>query len=65
MIETALGACLTIVFLNKSHENSTPTVWVCSDRGVYESSLKHLQSLKHIEVVQAGPSHVQASPIVP
>jgi hypothetical protein len=59
MIETELGSCLTIVFLNKSHESPTPTVWVCTNRAVYESSLRHLQGLKHVEVVQAGPSHVQ------
>lgn len=58
-ITVSLGACFTITFLNKSHENPTPTVWVCTNEGSYLASHKHLTALKHIEIVQAGPSHVQ------
>ncbi len=57
-VEVHFAACWTIVFLNKFHENSTPTVWVCVNERVYDRKLKELQALKHIEIVQNGPSHV-------
>jgi len=59
MIEVSLNACWTIVFLNKSHENPTPTVWVCENRRVYDRSLEKLGGLKHIEIIQHGASHVE------
>lgn len=59
MIETNLGACFTVVFLNKTHSAPTPTVWVCENQAAYLASLKYLRGLKHIEIVQEGPSHVQ------
>jgi hypothetical protein len=59
MIEVSMSACWTIVFLNKSHENPTPTVWVCESRGIYDRSLVKLKGLKHIEIIQHGPSHVE------
>lgn len=59
MIETYLGACFTVVFLNKTHQDPTPTVWVCTDQAAYLASLAHLRRLKHIEIVQEGPSHIQ------
>lgn len=59
MIETSLGACFTVTFLNKTHENPTPTVWVCTNQASYNASLSHLRAMKHIEIVQHGPSHVQ------
>jgi hypothetical protein len=58
-IETWLGACWTITFLNTTHEKPTPTVWVCTNQAAYYASLSHLRLLKHIEIVQGGPSHVQ------
>lgn len=59
MIDVSLSACWTIVFLNKSHQNPTPTVWVCENKRVYDRSLAKLRGLAHVEIVQSGPSHVE------
>lgn len=59
MIDVSLNACWTIVFLNKSFENPTPTVWVCTTKAVYDRSVASLQNLKHVEIIQNGPSHVE------
>jgi len=52
-------AVLTIVFLNKSHEGPTPTVWVCKDRDAYDRALGKLAKRPHVEVIQHGPAHVE------
>jgi hypothetical protein len=58
MIEVSgFSSCWTITFLNKSFENPTPTVWVCGNKDLYETSLAKLRGQKHIEIVQNGPSH--------
>ena len=59
MIEVHFRSCWTIVFLNKSVIDPTPTVWVCMDRDVYDRSLADLLEMKHIEIIQNGPSHVE------
>ena len=60
MIKTSpLGTCLTIVFLNKTHEPPTPTVWVCANREAYDRGLDKLRAMKHIEIVGHGDTHVE------
>lgn len=59
MIDVYFSACWTIVFLNRSFQNPTPTVWVCENKAVYDRSLMSLRSQKHIEIIQNGPSHVE------
>lgn len=52
-------AVWSIVFLNRSHENPTPTVWVCRDQGAYARSLEKLKGMRHIDVIQSGAAHVE------
>lgn len=56
---SAFGSVLTVVFLNKSHNPPTPTVWVCADREAFDAAKAKLAAMSHIEVIQAGPSHVE------
>lgn len=56
-----MGAVLTITFLNKTHVQPTPTVWVCENRDAYESGMRELLANEHIHIVQSGPSHVRES----
>lgn len=63
MIETYMGACFTITFINKSYHGNDPVVWVCESQAAYFASLGYLRSLKHIEILQAGPSHVKGCDI--
>ena len=59
MIEVSeFDSCWTIVFLNKSHEKPTPTVWVCVNKEAMDRHLARLKSQHWIEVVESGPSHV-------
>ena len=53
-----LFGVMTIVFLNKTHHEPTPTVWVCPSKDAYDQNLAHLQTMSHIEIVQIGPSLV-------
>lgn len=53
------GSVPTIVFLNKSHDPPTQYIWVCKNTAVYESSLAHLGTLPHVEIVQHGHVHAQ------
>lgn len=60
MIEVSgFNSCWTIVFLNKSHDKPTPTVWVCVNKDAYDRALTKLAGRKWIEVVESGPSHVE------
>jgi hypothetical protein len=59
VIETCMGACWTIVFYNRSVQEASPTVWVCESETTYHNAMKRLAGLKHIEIVQNGPSHVE------
>lgn len=57
-IETGLDAIRTIVFCNLSHAGSKPTVWVCPDQESYRKSLRKLEAMPHIKVLQGGWSHI-------
>lgn len=49
---------LTICFLNKSHDPPTPTIWVCTNQAAFDCGLTELKGMAHIQILQAGPSHV-------
>jgi hypothetical protein len=60
MIEVTLNSCWTIVFLNKSHNKPTPTVWVCTNHDAWTRGIQMLEKMKHIEIIQQGASHVKS-----
>jgi hypothetical protein len=57
-MKTVFDSCLTIVFVNKNHSPESPTVWVCRNQESYEKSLKKLNNIKHVEIIQSGFSHI-------
>ena len=58
MIQVEFGCCWTIAFTN-NNLGTTPFVWVCTTRDVYEKRLAQLSTMPHVTVIHAGPGCVK------
>lgn len=54
-----LNTCLSICFINKSHENPTPVVWVCSNKESFDKAIKKLNGMTWIQILTSGATHVE------
>ena len=57
-LDTIMNSCLTIVFINKGHDNPTPIVWVCQSRKAFDASIEQLRANDNMEIIQSGLTHV-------
>lgn len=55
-IQVEFNACLTIIFVNESLGDETPSCIVCADYPAYIRKLEEMKAQKHIKILQNGPS---------